>query len=444
VKEGGFTEKERNVPKYVLICMFLLTIGACFIGWHGNKGVRRELDEIATELDLAINQLTGKGIFIVNTIENTGSHMNDPNLSQYGDKIQKTLAELKDTIKKSKKSFHELNVHRTNYLNYTFIFAIGLICVGLLGAVCNMSVLAMTMCILAFICLVTSWTCLGLHLGISVVLDDTCYEIDQFLSDPNQRMFEPLQKIMKCPTDDTFDKAYDSSQSALTSMTEKLNSPTTGLDYLNLTTVAPQFKDPSFPRAKYNEQVEATSSFIQRLGIAKSDLKRFEDTKGDADQKKLATELGNLVVQMIPVSNMTEILGFFDSCEFVRFSMKHIYDSICSDLLSHFHWVYGAYAAIAVFMIVVIVVGSKSSNRFDSDNWVENCGVPEKQGLLEGDVEKNDLGEDGEDGSVIAKTEDPVQIQDPVPVVKVEEPTQSDTAEEISDQTNSVPHGQMS
>lgn len=64
----------------------------------------------------------------------------------------------------------------------------GLVALGLFGSVCNLSSLAMVMCVLAWIAAVAVWVCFSIHLGISVFLDDTCYHYDLYLSGDKKNM----------------------------------------------------------------------------------------------------------------------------------------------------------------------------------------------------------------------------------------------------------------
>lgn len=86
-------------------------------------------------------------------------------------------------------------------------------------------------------------------------------------------------------------------------------------------------------------------------------------------------------------------------------------------------------------MICVVLLGSKMSNRFDSENWEENVGksedkAQEGQGLLD---DKNDIAETKEEHmdptesepNVLSKQESP-QDADAEPISK-DEPAQKET-----------------
>ena len=218
----------------------MLVIVACVVGWLGNKGVAREFDDIVDALEETIGTVAAKGESIGDTMWSTANsaavtQKND--LREYSSKIKKESNQMKEVVENSRKEVNNLGKLRTSALNYSFILAIALIAIGLLASVFNMSALAMLMCILAFLCLIIAWISVGVHLGTAVLLDDSCYEIDLYVSDPNQRMFEPFQKIIKCPDGTEFTEGYGTMFMTLTSLTTKLNS---NLEKIDMPTIAPR------------------------------------------------------------------------------------------------------------------------------------------------------------------------------------------------------------
>ena len=206
----------------------------------GNKGVSREFNDIVDTLEETIGTVADKGNFVGDTLWDTA---NSPavtqkmDLHQYSSKIKKEASDMKKVAEKSRKKVNDVAKLRTDMLNFSFVFAMVLLVIGLLASVSNMSSLAMAMCILAFVCLVTAWISVGIHLGAAVLLDDSCYEVDLYVNDPNQRMFEPLQKIIKCPNGSEFTEAYRVAFTTLTALTTKLN---INLEHLRMQTIAPR------------------------------------------------------------------------------------------------------------------------------------------------------------------------------------------------------------
>eukprot|EP00657_Telonema_sp_P-1_P005390 TRINITY_DN2270_c0_g1_i2.p2 TRINITY_DN2270_c0_g1~~TRINITY_DN2270_c0_g1_i2.p2 ORF type:complete len:225 (-),score=99.90 TRINITY_DN2270_c0_g1_i2:85-759(-) len=193
--------------------------------------------------DVYKRQIADKGDSIADTMWTSSSRMNPVDAARMRTssiRIKEATATIRETPEDSKSKVENMAKLRTNILNYSFVFAIVLIIVGLVGAICNYAWLAMVMCVLAFVCMFVSWLCLGIHLGTAVVLDDTCYEIDLYVTDPNQRMFQPLQKILQCPDDDSFTQGYTSTSEIVQNMTIQLNNNVTGLTSLQMATLAPQ------------------------------------------------------------------------------------------------------------------------------------------------------------------------------------------------------------
>ena len=58
------------VLKITLVVLFALVISAAVVGWHGNKGVSNEMDEVVDNLLLAVNYLHTKGVTITGTLLN--------------------------------------------------------------------------------------------------------------------------------------------------------------------------------------------------------------------------------------------------------------------------------------------------------------------------------------------------------------------------------------
>lgn len=390
VSHGGFTAKERRVPKLVLVAMFLLVTGACVVGWIGNRGVAHEFTEIIDDLQGAIDSLTDKGNYIADSMwsqaELVTNQVDKAQLRSSSLKIRDQCRSLKETPEESKRSVKHMARLRTMVLNISFAVAIGLILMGLLGALTNKPFLAMTMCILAFVCLTFAWAGLGVHLGLAVFLDDTCYEIDLYVSDPNQRVSQSMQRFIKCPETPEFKEGYDTVFRTMQNTTAVLNDDDTGLQSLNLPTIAPQISEPVFTKYKYHEQYQAVDSFHNRLNTTKQYLTTMRDAPSTPSSVKDQCDLNlKLVEQLRTLSNTTESIGFFDSCYFIKFFMSRVYQAFCDDLLGHFHFVYAAYGVIAIFMVVVVVIGSRSSNMWDTDNWEENCGVPQSAHVYQDD-----------------------------------------------------------
>merc|ERR1712070_1334016 len=110
----------------------------------------------------------------------------------------------------------------------------------------NFPALAMTMCILAFVCLVFCWISTGVHSGLAVFLDDTCLEINTFLRTPNQRMMPSLDELIDCPEVDELSEGYAIAMTGVTGLTTQLlNSETDGLPSIDLEPVTTQYTNSS-------------------------------------------------------------------------------------------------------------------------------------------------------------------------------------------------------
>lgn len=414
VPPGGYPAKDRMVLKITLVVLFALVISAAVVGWHGNKGVSNEMDEVVDNLLLAVNYLHTKGVTITGTLLNLSDALvhiapsTSKDLKRYATKVTDITDKLEKQPKKARKTIKNAAKWRTNVFNISFVVAIGLIAIGLIGAMANFPALAMTMCILAFVCLVFCWISTGIHSGLSVFLDDTCLEINTFLRTPNQRMMPSLDELIDCPEVEELTEGYAIAIAGVSGLTTQwVNAEAVGLPSIGLEPVVPQYTNSSFPRYYYPGLQKSAMQFQARLNTSVGQLNEIIATTTNQTKKTTALTLKDVIAFIFPLSDLTRDIGFIDSCYFVRWLMAELYWSLCQDpggdqknIIYYFIWVYVAYSIIGVIMIATIVIGSKSSNMWDADNWDENSGAKseDEHSLL--DDNKNPKGEEVEDNPV--------------------------------------------
>jgi hypothetical protein len=398
VPQGGFSAEDRKWPKIGLTFIMTLTVGACIIGYVGNSKVQTEINGVGTALQQGIDHIVDQVDFIAKACTNLGVAADSAKA------LSSNLGKLKDISALAKKHVTQANGWRTSGINIALISAMGIVAIGLLGSLCNLSFMAMLMCVLAWIALVVTWLCFGLHIGVSVFLDDTCFKVDEyFLS--GKRNIDGLDHLFRCPDNPVYKTIHDAVYKTVNvDARNKVNDKTTGLPSLGLETLpAETFFD--VQKTQYARQAQGQSAFEKRCNTTLGALELIKKGNSSPQNVQKATALIKVINEMISGSRLNIKLGFFASCEFVRYFMKKMFNAVCGDLMTGFRYVYASFASLGLLMIVTVIFGSKLSNRMDPDNWEENMGKSaedeekeqEEEGLLNDDgtkVEPNPIGGD--------------------------------------------------
>lgn len=398
------------------------------LGYAGNEKVQTEVNGMSNALGTSVLFVIGKAESIAKLGADAGITI--PQIASMDGQLTLVKAQSQTAQGNVKKAEN----WRFDTFNFALISAMGLVLIGLLGSICNMSTLAMTMCILAWVAVVVAWLCFGIHLGISVFLDDTCYLSDNYLQSDLKEM-EGLNHLFKCPDATSFQDAFNTAQSASDKTRSAVNDASTGLPSLGIATLPAQtYVDPV--RGSWVQQNKTYNAFNATCGARLIELQKISEDILQTSLKRQQADALIIMINGLGASAQVNLhISFFSSCYFFRYFIGMLYDHTCGDLMSGFRMVYASFGVIGILMICVVLLGSKMSNRFDSENWEENVGksedkAQEGQGLLD---DKNDIAETKEEHmdptesepNVLSKQESP-QDADAEPISK-DEPAQKET-----------------
>jgi len=171
--------------------------------------------------------------------------------------------------------------------------AMGLVSIGVIGSLCNMSKFAMIMCILAWVALVISWLSFGLHMSISVFLDDTCYKTDIYLTSTDRNM-EGLDQLLKCPDSTVFGDIHTATFKSVNAIRTSVNDKDTGLPSLGLATL-PGETNSDIYKTPYAKLSAASAAFIARNNATSQKLKAIGEGPDTPARKQRADGLLKMV-----------------------------------------------------------------------------------------------------------------------------------------------------
>jgi len=384
---------DRNFSRLWLACVLISLVGSCCLGYIGNSYVGREMSTLTDGLQDTVDVSSETVNSMVDLIKGDETNFNVDVMEI--ETLQSELGVVNKLSLTAKGNVHKAEQWRFHTLNLSMLVVIGLVLIGLVGSLCNLSYLAFWMCIVAWIAAVLAWLCFGVHLGVSVFLDDTCYKFDEYLMSDNRNV-DGLDHMIKCPDSEVFKGSFDNAYNAIESMRQQVNKQDSGLPSLEVDTISKKtYVNPEAVNS-YDQHEAATTAFDTRCNTTQTTLQYKSDNEAlwMQSNKTKASNLKHIIGRMKNGSKLGLKISYISTCELFRFFVKKMFDGACGHMMTGFFYVYICYGAIGVLMLATVVIASKIANRLDSDNWEENIASADekessdqqKQGLLQ-DVE---------------------------------------------------------
>jgi len=224
-KEGGYSLRERYIPKQFMIAITLIVVAAVVFGWISNGQLSDAVSDFFQTVIDTVDDFESKINRIANLLQSAPG-VDPQDIQDAVDPLLEGLGQFQDVATTVQEQANKYNKYREIAINVSFVVAGVSTLFGALGAITNKGFFCKIMFALSFLSLFVLWLSFGIHLPLGVILADACLALDSFLqqqgdSDPNG-----VGQILACLTNDTYTLAFDVGYSGLDDALAELNNVT--------------------------------------------------------------------------------------------------------------------------------------------------------------------------------------------------------------------------
>lgn len=338
----------------LLISISVFVAGGCVVGMYGNwlfsKGVQKLLGS-------AVNATNEVVIKVDNITEIMVSI--DPAFTSYMQSLNLGLVQIQTEVSDAQDNVYAYDVFRDLLVHFGFLTALITGGVGLAAGITRENPVALAMGIMGFITIFMMASSFGIHLAVSIMMDDLCARASNFIQQPQNVTLSPtadtaLQIILTCLRNGSFFPAFSAAIADAQQALIELDNLTT--TYLNYTF------DPTLNQSASADEAiqEAIAKINGVITVIQNDVNQLPNSYPGKQQ--LQDKVNELQAIVTALNLLLEIID----CSQVSTFAQTILDSVCETMLMGTVMIYcGAGFLVAVFTIETIfaLVGSHRFKR---------------------------------------------------------------------------------
>jgi hypothetical protein len=273
----------------------------------------------------------------------------DPSFPAYLEPIKGQVIEINATVVQADQEIGSLDIFRNLIVHFGFLTALVTATVGLTAAVTQQSKLALALGIMSLITVFFMASGFGLHVPVSLVMDDFCQKIDDYLT-ANDTSSE-LGILLSCINDGTFGDAFNSLSAVIQQEFINLNDTSTreaGYSF-----------DPSLNAAN-NSLPAIADAAVSKLDSLKAAIAPYMASAPQDVQDRINEQIQR--VQAV-IDGIRQLLRIAD-CGFVASYAERIVTDVCVDVIGATIFIFVGQIVVAVIMIPYAILGFVAAYRF--------------------------------------------------------------------------------
>jgi len=349
-KEGGYSIKERYIPKQLLLAIGLTIVTVCIFGFIGNSdfssGLNQFFDVIENSTETVLNT-TSRVIFLLESI-----NVSSTSVQNSLQPLETGTQEFQNTASEAQYYIDESDKIRLAIIDFGYIVSLISAAMGIIGSLLNKGFPCMLMALSGVVSLTFVWISFGFHLPVSILLADMCVSISNFVNNSTTTNLGGLSIILECLQNSSYSPALNFSSTGANNALSQLNNFTMAccnisytqdnISTLNLTIFPPQLR-PSI----------------------QNDLNEYEDFLQIIDE-----------------------LGIFLNCSFVRNAFDEMENALCVTMLNSVDTIMATQGLIGIILIPGFYLAVLSWKRLPNPRV--RTRQPYHQDLNEGSEQENE------------------------------------------------------
>jgi hypothetical protein len=354
----------------------MLNKGKQFMGQRIVWGVVTPILIFAIVVMLSGDDRVGQGfVTLLSTLSDSANHVSGhvTNITQligqineeYKDSLsslQQGIASVATTTDRIESTGYDVEILRSTFVYFTFIFSITNIAVGVTGMVLRNSKLSLICGIISFISIAFIAVTFAIHLPTSILLDDVCYSIynglhgnqsPESFSNSINATDSGLRSILNnCFNTGSYFPGFENTFSFTSELLAALNDTST------------QVLSYSFDPALTSDSNSLDDIITQTVAHIQGILIEINNRAANAPPSDGLTTLQNIVQKVVIMTQIFDHLYEILNCEFIRTTAQTLLDSVCQQFVVGSVIIFSTGAAILALFSVTCVIALYLAHKF--------------------------------------------------------------------------------
>jgi len=260
-KPGGYTLRERFIPKQLLLATAIIVIFASVFGFIGNGRFSQGTNEFFGTIIKTQNSFESITLSVKQDLTALQRFLgNQTVIDQIFQALENGNSDFRSVIDNAYSQTKRIDRYRSTAIIISFVLGLVTSFCGVVGALLNKGTLCLVMGILGIFALFFLWISFGIHLPISIALADFCVAVQSFLESPTIEIPTGLDVFFKCIQNNTYELPISVAQTQLNEQLEQANNYTLSccgfsitlenITQVNSSTIPTQFRE-DFENAQY-------------------------------------------------------------------------------------------------------------------------------------------------------------------------------------------------